>query len=258
MPHCLGALDGKHVGIRKPASCGSLWYNCKRFFSIVLLGICDARYCFSYVDVGEDGSNNDSRVLKNSRMGRKFGANKMNIPSPAKISKSDDLELPYFLLGDEILPLSNWLMRPYSGKALTSETRKIFNYRLSRARRVIEKTFSILVARWRVLQKPIDAKPERVEKTIPVAITLHNYLRQTDNACYTPNGLVGSEDNNGNIVPGQWRSILHGNSLQFLRPIRNHKYTRTAIETREALANYLAADGSVSWQLDYIRRTGNE
>ena len=52
----------------------------------------------------------------------------MNIRSPAKIPESDDLELPYFLLGDEIFPLSNWLMRPYSGKALTSETRKIFNY----------------------------------------------------------------------------------------------------------------------------------
>ena len=41
----------------------------------------------------------------------------MNIPSPAKIPESDDLELPYFFLGDEIFPLSNWLMRPYSGKA---------------------------------------------------------------------------------------------------------------------------------------------
>ena len=126
------------------------------------------------------------------------------------------------------------------------------------ARRVIENTFGILVARWRVFQKPIDAKPERVEKIILAAIALHNYLRKTDNACYTPNGFVDSEDNSGNIVPGQWRSILDGNSLQNVRPIRNQKYTRTAIETREALANYLATDGSVSWQLDYIRRTGNE
>ena len=46
--------------------------------------------------------------------------NKMNTPSPAKIPENDDLELPYFLLGDEIFPLLNWLMRPYSGKALTS------------------------------------------------------------------------------------------------------------------------------------------
>ena len=69
MSHCLGALDGKHVGIRKPASFSSLWYNYKGFFSMVLLRIFDAQYCFSYVDVGEYGSNNDTGVLKNSRMG---------------------------------------------------------------------------------------------------------------------------------------------------------------------------------------------
>lgn len=60
MPHCLGALDGKHVAIRKPPSSSSLWYNYKGFFSMVLLGICDAQYCFTHVDVGEYGSNNDS------------------------------------------------------------------------------------------------------------------------------------------------------------------------------------------------------
>ena len=71
----------------------------------------------------------------------------------------------------------------------------------------MENTFGILVARWRLFQKSIDAKPERVEKTIVAAIVFYNYLRQTDNACYTPNGFVNSEDNSGNIVPGQWRSI---------------------------------------------------
>ena len=63
---------------------------------------------------------------------------------------------------------------------------------------------------------------------------------------------MDSKDNSGNIVPGQWKSILDGNSLQNVRPIRNQKYTRTAIETREALANYLATDSSESWQLDYM------
>ena len=63
---------------------------------------------------------------------------------------------------------------------------------------------------------------------------------------------MDSKDNSGNIVPGQWKSILDGNSLENVRPIQNQKYTRTAIETREALANYLATDSSESWQLDYM------
>ena len=170
---------------------------------MVFLGICDAQYCFSYVHVGEYGSNNNSGVLKNLRMGRKFGANKICLALQKFLS--GDLELPYFLLEKKIFPLSNWLMRPYSGKALTSETRKIFNYWLSRARRVIENTFGILVARWRVFQKPIDAKPERAEKIILAAIVLHNYLRQTDHACYTPNGFV---DNTGNILSGLYLMVI--------------------------------------------------
>ena len=149
-------------------------------------------------------------------------------------------------------------MRLYSGKALTSETRKIFNYRLSRARRVIENIFSILVARWRVFQKLIESKPERVEKNILETTALHNYLRQADSVCYTPNNFLKREDNSGDIVVGQWRSILDGHSLQNVRPIRNQQCTRTTTETREALANYLATDGSVSSQLDYIRQTRRE
>ena len=74
----------------------------------------------------------------------------------------------------------------------------------------------------------------------------------TDNACYTPNDFVDWENKNGSIVSGQWRSILDGNSLQNMRPIRNQKYTRTAVERIQAVANYLATDGSVFWQLGYI------
>ena len=67
MPRCVGALDGKHIRMRKPSDLGSLWHNYKGYFIMVLLAICDSRYFFSFVDVGEYGSNNDSSVLKNSR-----------------------------------------------------------------------------------------------------------------------------------------------------------------------------------------------
>ena len=65
-----------------------------------------------------------------------------------------------------MFPLQDWLMRPYAGSSLINELRKIFNYRLSRESRVIENTFGILVARWRVLQSTIDATPEKVEKMV--------------------------------------------------------------------------------------------
>ena len=55
MPHCIGAIDGKHFCIRKPSHTGTLRHNYKGFFSMVLLVVCDARYYFSIVDVGEYG-----------------------------------------------------------------------------------------------------------------------------------------------------------------------------------------------------------
>ena len=82
---------------------------------MVLLAVCDARYCFILVDVGEDGSNNDSGISRNSKMGSRFVNGEMSIPESEKIP-GVDLELPYFLVGDEIFPVQTWLMRPYSGK----------------------------------------------------------------------------------------------------------------------------------------------
>ena len=43
-PHCLGAIDGKHIIMQSPAKSSSLFYNYKKSFSIVLLAVCNADY----------------------------------------------------------------------------------------------------------------------------------------------------------------------------------------------------------------------
>lgn len=50
--NCLGAVDGKHIKIIQPAQSESSYYNYKKYFSIILLAVCDSNYMF--VDIFEE------------------------------------------------------------------------------------------------------------------------------------------------------------------------------------------------------------
>ena len=258
LPHTVGAIDGKHIAMDCPKNSGTQDHNYKGFFSMNLLAICDARYNFTMFDIGQYGSNNDSGVLLNSEMGKRLEEGSIGLPEDEKLDGCRLDKLPYYLVGDEIFPLKSWLIRPYPGKL--NEEQRIFNYRLSRARRIIENTFGILVARWRIFRGPIRASRDNVLKYTLAAICLHNYLRQTENAVYTPAGFIDSDDGSGTIKPGEWRRIIDADAGGCLRPIarvRGSRYSGTALDMREALKEYLNSEaGSVDWQLNYVRRTG--
>ena len=68
------------------------------------MAMCDANYCFTLLDLGQYGSNNDSGILVNSEMGNMFHNDQLNVPADCKLSELNEQILPYFLLGDEFFP----------------------------------------------------------------------------------------------------------------------------------------------------------
>ncbi|KAJ8893469.1 hypothetical protein PR048_006067 [Dryococelus australis] len=115
-PHCVAAVDGKHKRIIKPNDSGSLNWNFKHFFSILLLAACDSNYRFLYIDVASV-----STTFKSTRLYTKLQSNKIKLPAPIHLSQQRPDQVPYVMIGDEGFDLSQFVLRPYGGRFLTVE-----------------------------------------------------------------------------------------------------------------------------------------
>lgn len=135
-PHILGAIDGKHVRMKKPAKSGSLFMNYKGYFSTVMMAVCDARYRIRYLDIGSYGHQGDAGIFGSSTLAKAIADGSLNFPDHEPLADGDPA-IPYFFVGDGAFPLSERMMKPFPGHNLEQNI-NIFNFRLSRARRVIE------------------------------------------------------------------------------------------------------------------------
>ena len=143
--HVIGALDGKHIRIQAPPRSGSYYFNYKGYFSIVLLALVDANYKFIYVSAGANGATNDAQVFFYSNLYRAFSQNLLNLPHMESLP-GEERRIPYFIVGNDAFGLKTWLMKPYPSRGRSREER-IYNYLLSRARRVVENAFGFLAQR---------------------------------------------------------------------------------------------------------------
>lgn len=151
-PHCLRAMDGKHVSIILPTGSGSEFYNYKGWHSMVLLAIVDAHYRFLMCDFGL-----------------------LNIPAEETI-RNTSRRLPYVFVADDAFSLRVNILKPFRQGDLTSMERKIYNYRLSRARRIVENVFGTVAARFRIFHTNINLEPRNIDSVVMACCVLHNFF----------------------------------------------------------------------------------
>ncbi|XP_071574589.1 uncharacterized protein [Temnothorax nylanderi] len=239
-PHCIGAIDGKHVVIQSPPRSGSTFYNYKGNHSISLLAVCDANYCFTLVDIGAEGRQSDGGIFAHSNFGQRFERNQMNLPEPRPIEASGPA-LPFVLVADEAFALTRYMMRPYPRSGHLNRQRKIFNYRLSRARRMIESAFGILVAKWRIYRRSIIASVSTAVKIVQATICLHNFIIQKENK------LPLSERHYIGML-NEERAVINGALQEVNDAGRTNAHARIASRSRDDFAAYFENSGAVPWQ----------
>ena len=133
--------------------------------------------------MGASGSSSDVQIFNPSKVKRRIENGTLELPPREPLGPGGP-DLHYFLLGQDAFARMPWLVKPYSRRQLTRQER-IANYRISRARRVIENAFGILVGRFRVLLTTMEQRPKVVRDivltcVVPTKHTEKSSGEQTD------------------------------------------------------------------------------
>ncbi|XP_017469641.1 PREDICTED: uncharacterized protein LOC108368125 [Rhagoletis zephyria] len=233
MPNCVGSIDGKHINITCPANSGSMYYNYKGNYSIVLLAVCDANYTFTCVDIGAYGSQSDGGVYHFSKLADAIENDRLGLPHDQPLPGETE-PFPHYLVGDAAFPLRRYLMRPYPGRGIPEE-QEYFNKRLSRARRVIENAFGILTAKWRILRTTLCMAPKNAEQIVKACIVLHNFIKLSC-ANYVASDFVDRYEEDATIA-GSWRNEVV--PLPSISRVSSNRGSSNNYDLRDALKTHL-------------------
>ena len=102
-PNCIGAIDVKRIEIQATHNSGSLFFNYKKTFSVVILALVDENYKFTIIDVGGYSNSSDGGLFTRSIWGKSLEANTLNIPNSNPPLNSEE-PLPFVMVGDEAFP----------------------------------------------------------------------------------------------------------------------------------------------------------
>ena len=211
------------------------------------------------VGIGEAGRQSDACVFGNSNIGHCITNNLLAVPKP-RVLRGTTHEFPYVFVADDAFPVRTKISKPYSETGL--EVNKVIaNYRISRARRIIENAFGILAARFRIFRRPINAKIAHVESCTKASIALHTYFMQGknfENSQYCPDGFTNFDGTNRQRQV-DWRKIVESDTgIHSVSKIGSNNYSKQAKMVRNLFCEYSSSPaGQVPWQWDifHARRT---
>lgn len=214
----------------------------------MLLAIVNANYEFLMVHFGTNGRISDGGVIENTNFYTKLQNGGLKIPPPCS-TKQSRRALPFVFIGDEAFALREDFLKPFSEKQLNHD-RRIFNYRLSRCRRIVENVFGILVARFRIFHTAINMKLENIDKVVMACCVLHIFLRRTQGNTYSPSTCLDHEDMGRGEIQLGCRPEPH--TLLDIQRGPNRNATQYAKEVRNAYMEYFCNEGCVNWQERYV------
>lgn len=215
-----------------------------------MFALVDADYKFLYVDVGAEGRSSDSTLWKYSDFHKDLlnEDNPLGVPKPAPFPGFQK-DLSYFFVGDDAFELSENLMKPYPTQRLTLKQR-IFNYRLSRARRVVENAFGILATRFRIFRREIEMEPENATTVVMACIALHNFLRTEAPAAYMPREATDWEGRDYTQHKGIWRGER---AMPGGEPTRARNRSEKVKDMRNDIATWcVMKEGEMKYQYDVV------
>ena len=209
------------------------------------MAIADAKYKFTAIDIGAPGRCSDGGIWEASELRE---AVKRSLPTDRQCLPHSNKIVHHYLVGDPAFPLQDYMIRPYAGRCLP-HAKAIFNYRHSRARRVVENAFGIAAARWRVWRRDIESAPYMAILISKAVVVLHNFAMVHEST--TPETFKRIAD------------MYKAENVKYpqtnLRPIHYDNNTKRSnqrgSELRDTLKNYFVDEGSVSWQDEIVTYT---
>lgn len=165
-PNTFGALDVTQIPITTPEEYSEDYLSTKKYHSVVLMAIVDAKGRFIYYNVGRPSCVKDGVVLKDCKM----------------MEELVKTEPHLHLVGDGAFPLMTNLMKPYNDAKPNKLTpqQEYFNKRLNKAHAIAVNAFDRVRGRFSILMTVKSLQVANVKAIVTACLALHNFCEERD------------------------------------------------------------------------------